>query len=105
MRTLIAAAVLLSFLSEPATSAFYTGNDLYVQCTAKSAACIAYVEGTADALAQDGNVCIPPQLTGNKVADVIMDFLGDHPELRPASAASIGYIALQRAFPCADQAH
>jgi Rap1a immunity proteins len=42
---------------------------------------------------------------GNKVADVVMDFLGDHPELRPASAASIAYIALQRAFPCEEQAH
>jgi len=51
MRTLFAAAVLFSFLSEPATSGFYTGNDLYVQCTTKSAACLAYVEGTADALA------------------------------------------------------
>jgi hypothetical protein len=58
----------------------------------------------ADALAQDGSVCIPPQLIGNKVADVVIDFLGDHPELRPASAASIGSIALQRAFPCKEQA-
>jgi hypothetical protein len=104
-RTLIAAAVLLFPLSQPAISAFYTGNDLYLQCTAKGAACFAYVEGIADALAHDGNVCIPPQLTGNKVADVIMDFLGDHPELRPASGASIGVIALQRAFPCEGQAH
>jgi len=105
VRALIAAAVLLSFLSQPATSGFYTGNDLNAQCTAKSAACFAYVEGIADALVHDGNACIPPQLTGNKVADVVMDFLGDHPELRPASAASICYIALQRAFPCKEQAH
>lgn len=100
LRASIAAAVLLFFLSQPATSDFYTGNDLYAQCTAKSAACFAYVEGIADALAHDGNICIPTQLIGNKVADVVMDFLGAHPELRTASAASIGYIALQRAFPC-----
>ncbi len=102
---LTAAAVLLFCLSQPATSGFYTGNDLNAQCTAKNAACFAYVEGMADVLTQDGNVCIPPQLTGNKVADVIMDFLGDHPELRPANAASIGSIALQRVFPCKEQAH
>jgi Rap1a immunity proteins len=65
----------------------------------------AYVEGIAGSLAQDGNVCMPPQLTENKVADVVMNFLEAHPELRPASAASVGYIALQRAFPCEDQAH
>ena len=105
LRALIAAAVLLFFLSQPATSGFYTGNDLYAQCIAKSAACFAYVEGIADAFAQDGSVCIPPQLIGNKVADVVMDFLGDHPELRRASAASIAYIALQRVFPCKEQAH
>ncbi len=102
LRALIAAAVLLFFLSQPATSGFYTGNDLYAQCIAKSAACFAYVEGIAGALAQDGNVCMPPQLTGNKVADVVMNFLEAHPELRPASAASVGYISLQRAFPCKD---
>jgi hypothetical protein len=100
LRALIAAAVLLFFLSQPATSGFYTGNDLYAQCTTKSAACFAYVEGIADAFAHDGNICIPTQLIGNKIADVVMDFLGAHPELRTASAASIGYIALQRAFPC-----
>jgi hypothetical protein len=105
VRGLITAAVLLFFLSQPATSAFYTGNDLNAQCTAKNAACFSYVEGIADALAQNGNVCIPPQFTGNKVAKIVMDFLGDHPELRPASAASIAFIALQRAFPCEEQTH
>jgi hypothetical protein len=103
LRALVVAAVLLwpvSGLSQE-LSGFFSGNDLYNNCTAQSVACPAYVAGMADALVHDGTVCLPQKtITAKQLVDVVTAYLHAHPESRIYSAASIGDVAFTQAFPC-----
>jgi Rap1a immunity proteins len=105
LRALLVAAGLLwpvPVLSQE-SSGFFTGNDLYDKCTAQSLVCAAYVAGMADALAHDGTVCLPQNVTTRQLVDVIMAYLRAHPEARNYSAASIGDVGFTQAFPCASK--
>ena len=83
------------------STGFFSGNDLYDNCTAQSVACPAYVAGMADALVHDGTVCLPQNNVSTKqLVDVVMAYLRAHPERRIYSAASIGDAAFTQAFPC-----
>lgn len=89
-------------------SSFKNGNDLLAQCdnSLESAwgVCLGYIVGVADAM--DGNslngyaACIPSQATQGQVHDVVLRWMGQHPELRHFAAAGLVAHSLQDAFPC-----
>lgn len=121
MKTL---AVLLVFLvvSNEAVSAepqrgfgfeFFSGNDLYGRCTPGAkynlSDCWRYVEGAVDMAMfaerslQRQQICLPvpaSSVSGEQISDVVVKYLRDEPRERSATAASLVYDALHKAFPC-----
>src|SRR5215472_5234939 len=86
------------------TRSFASGNNLYEACAAseilKRQYCLAYVAGLTDAFIWDGFVCTPLHLTEEQVRDLVVNFLGAHPDYRHYTAASLAREALGQAFPC-----
>jgi hypothetical protein len=95
---------------------FFTGQDLYAACSAKSAEaegatrlawCGGYVLGVSDAqqAAQaaggSNRVCLPGGASAAKMAEAVRVFLGTHPEKRPLAAKDLVIEALAAAYPCA----
>lgn len=102
-------ALLLSVASAlPLQAASASGNDLYQNCQDDGvalAACVGYVTGIADALsagaAIDGwRACPSGEVTRGQLKDVVVRFLGVHPEWRHFTDASLVAHALSAAFPC-----
>jgi hypothetical protein len=90
-----------------AQSAFVTGNELYKLCSTRGQedACVIYVMGASDMLdvqqAGSTKVCVPSVgVTGNQMRDVVVKWLGAHPEQRHASAASLIWLVLKESWPC-----
>jgi hypothetical protein len=89
---------------------FFSGNDLWAQCSAndnfRRGVCMGFVTGIADATAGTAAgvprrmVCIPSQVTLQQTVDVVKGDLAQHPERRHYAAASIVADALAAAFPC-----
>jgi hypothetical protein len=110
LRALAVAAGLLSPVSadtQAAVSYLETGNMLYADCSTSMGrtACISYVMGVTDALSLIGAICTPEHFTAREAIDVVVKYLGVHPEQRPLSAAMQVRAALQEAFSCKEQAH
>jgi hypothetical protein len=91
-------------LSAHAGVSFQTGNELYALCNDRipqqKAFCVGTVSGYSDMLNLTGETCADKQVTQGQVSDVVVKFLGLHPELRHLSAASLARVALREAFPC-----
>jgi hypothetical protein len=95
-----------------ATRGFLTGNELFRYCSGASLdVCNAYISGVADAVGVFNTIgvgklfCVPSQAAGSQVIDVATQYLTAHPETRHLGAAGEVVQALQRAFPCKEQAH
>jgi Rap1a immunity proteins len=79
---------------------FVDGNQLYERCNKPDDFCAGYVAAVSDALGPDQHVCIPNAVTVKQAADVITNYLRDHPEQRHYAAWGLGLLALRLAFPC-----
>ena len=92
---------------------FKTGNEVYAACEDTSAPinwgfCRGYVIGTIDALIAQPAIertkptfCTPERATVGQMADVAISYMKEHPEERANGAASIVWVAMMTAFPCA----
>ena len=94
---------------------FYTGDDLFAQCTAKPAdadyqpryaRCLGYVIGVSDALqAEQGGghlatVCIQASNQAPQLVAAVQQYLETHPDKRRVAAPDLVVGALSAAFPC-----
>jgi Rap1a immunity proteins len=87
--------------SEARVVFFDSGNNLVQECSPKpSDYCAGAVSGYSDMLQTMGETCVDANVTKGQVADVVVKFLGDHPEFRNLAAASLAHAALSKAFPC-----
>jgi hypothetical protein len=83
---------------------FLHGHELYTFCTkaeqtpAKTT-CAAFIIGAVDALTGTHDICLPKEIIGKQVMDIVVDYLRNHPETWQNSAASEIEAALKR-FRC-----
>ena len=102
-----AAAMLWSAAPAAAAVSFHTGEDLLGYCLSprSSDACVGYLSGVADAASAGDTLfgfrfCIPSGTTHAQLRDVIVAYIGKHPEARAAEGASVAAAALAVAWPC-----
>jgi hypothetical protein len=101
--------VILMCLPFAALADFRNGNSLLEDCQAPAGApgsivCAGYVFAIADVqlYGDIGGVrsCVPANVTGKQVIDVVTRYLQQHPEQRHYGAASLVAHALSENFPC-----
>jgi hypothetical protein len=88
---------------------FETGRDLYQKChatgTASQVFCFGFIIGIADVMEDnplDGrSACIPKDATIQQIADVVIRFLDDNPDIRDFTGESLAVQALSEKYPCA----
>ena len=81
-----------------------------------AALCLAYVEGIMDAVTSENlhiersksnespiPICLPTQITGNTLTEVVARFLDQNPALRTFGGATLVIRALELSFPCPQQ--
>ena len=105
---LIAAEVSAEDVKTAASPA--SGNDLYRWMTSAAAGDqlfgTFYIMGVTDAESittlsrRSPLFCIPYGVTGEQLTDVVKKYLGEHPEQRHATGASLVITAMANAFPC-----
>src|SRR5262249_46932591 len=116
IRGLSALVLGLAFASSPAAAQsvglnYISGNILWETCSpsqhdTNNWLCMGYITGITDAVeAQNGSfmgrrVCIQSQVTPGQIVDVVVQFLGQHPEIREYAAPGLIAGALAKAFPC-----
>ena len=88
------------------------GNQLYAYCTSapgspQAMACLGYENGVtdtlqsaADVIRRANHICLPQNVSGQQVLDVVRDYFRDHPEDRHHVASDEVILALRTAFPC-----
>lgn len=101
-------ALALTLVPIPVT--FVDGNDLFRTCEPRrrSATCAAYVLGVSDTFTTVASeagplkprICLSKDMTGGQLADVVYNYLRDHPQTRHLGAAGLVFEALRTAFPC-----
>lgn len=107
-------ALLLSLASQPAFSAFTSGDklntwsDSWVRITENGAPTqqdgpnsllyLSYVNGVMDSF--DGAVCVPANITLNQSASIARKYIKAHPESWNVSGAALVLMSIQEAFPC-----
>ena len=87
---------------------FMSGAGLMEPCAlaakdnAAQAACVLYIVGVADALNQypATRTCIDLKASKTDLANVVVAWLGKHPEQRDSPAASSINLAMKEAYPC-----
>jgi hypothetical protein len=95
-------------VSTPAAAYFDTGNQVYERCiapdkTTKRQICLATASGYLDMMRALGYSCNDDKLTRRQVADVLVKFLRENPELRQQSAPSLAIEAFSKGFGCKRQ--
>ena len=120
MTLVIAALVLTAQLLGPISSPqaadnpdavpfFMSGNSLLEPCrlAAKDgtaqAACVLYIVGVVDAFNQNPatRFCLPLATTRVDIANVVVNWLDQHPALTTGSAPLLVSMAMKEAYPCA----
>jgi hypothetical protein len=97
--------------SRAAEAQFYSGNDLHGYCSVDRGnlhyaqymgICQGFVAGVVDSSLRplSFRVCVPAGVTLQQTADVVTNYLRDHPEERHYTAQSLVVFALQQAWPC-----
>ena len=101
-----ALAVWLATISH-ANAARLDGNTLLEICERDRAACMLFVIGAVDAaevtletLGRRQIACPAANVTNAQLAEVVLSYLLDHPEIRHLSAASTALAGIGTAFPC-----
>jgi hypothetical protein len=102
MRWLMLVSLLIS---QPAWGWFLDGATLFEVCTsgdrADAAGCEGYIIGVFDSAdTAAANVCLPERRSASQVVDVVIAYLGRHPNQHGRAAASLVRYALVTAFPC-----
>jgi len=101
--------VALTILAGEASADFMTGNKLNAFCASsklnEQSGCAGYVEGVIDymewvRLEQHKPQCIPMGTQAPQVADVVLDYLRDHPEMRSYAATDLVVLAITKAWNC-----
>jgi hypothetical protein len=99
---LIAAAGL--FCGTPVFATLDTGKTLWDSCndpdTSKQSYCFGYVAGVSDVLVGMHIICIGGHVSVRQIADVVVQYLREHPGRRDMDADDLTATALALAFPC-----
>ena len=96
------AVIAALFLSTPSLSqAFLHGDDLYRFCkmadeTPERTTCVAFIIGAVDALTGTHELCLPKDVIGKQVVEIVVNYLLGHPETRQHPATSEIDAALKR---------
>ena len=108
----LAGAILLLAAAPAGAGSNLTGNDLLERCSESASAnpiqwgvCLGYVMAVADALGlgrpiNGARACLPPDVTGAQMMDVVRQWLDRNPARRHINGAALVVTALQQAFPC-----
>lgn len=112
-RRLLAAllpAFVAVLLLAPERAAAVDGRALLTQCKSTEATiddlaarswCLGYIAGIAEFTATfDLDICIPGSPTHAELAEVVMQWLEDRPDLQRFGAAWASFEALSEAYPC-----
>ena len=80
---------------------FLHGDDLYKSCkmadeTLERTTCIGFIIGAVDALTKTHEICLPKDVVGKEVVDIVINYLLSHPETRANAAATEIDAALKR---------
>jgi len=107
---MIGLAIMLAAAEVPMRfgSGYTTGEMLHQACRQQDrTACLEYITGAADTLSYLEStdnmlraVCLPRDLTKAALADVVVAYLGKHPEQKYMLAGSVVFGALYAAYPC-----
>ena len=115
MKYAIIVLALVGVLATPQLAAAdITGNALYPWCKKDRNYCVVYVEGwvngvTAKSIARRQKdlfshptmkICMPSKFTTQQSADIFMNYLRDHPEMRDKTTGILACLAFRKAFPC-----
>jgi hypothetical protein len=96
-------AVSLLGSGETLCQGFWDGNDLYKYCGSENmpdkTVCTAYVVGAVDVFVASRKLCFPKNFIIKEAADIVINYLRDHPEGRHYAAVSEIAMAL-RNFHC-----
>jgi hypothetical protein len=104
LKVMLAAAMAIA-MAVPSYGYFENGNDLYSACEYPDQSfCLGYILGAVDVnrwhVPIDQLMCIPPEVIGSQIKDVVHRYLMDNPETRQESAPTLIYKALVEAWPC-----
>jgi hypothetical protein len=91
----------LFWSSSSLAQGFLHGDDLYKFCrtgdeTLERTTCIGFIIGAVDALTETHEVCLPKDVVGKEVVDIVINYLLSHPETRANPAATEIDAALKR---------
>jgi hypothetical protein len=104
MRPAALVAVAGMFCGTPAFATLDTGKTLWDSCndpdTSKQSYCLGYVAGVSDALVGMHIICIGGHVSVRQIADVVVQYLREHPGRRDMDADDLTATALALAFPC-----
>jgi hypothetical protein len=117
MRVFIAALVLVFGLSSETKASYKNGNQLYKICTEganpkdspafyQNGYCQAYLMAAVDMIEHQKyvingeKVCIPDEVTGGQLVDVVRSWLDRNPQHRHFTAASLVVFIYREAWPC-----
>jgi hypothetical protein len=114
MKLFIASAIAFALAVAPAEAAIRApvmkvmGSQFYTQCTNPPAgreaiviaACEAYVSGIADGLQAQGQICVGPQMTANRLLPIALVWMRNHSYNGGYPASSQIYTGLSVNFPC-----
>jgi hypothetical protein len=96
----------------PALAQFLTGEELVRNCISENkqdkTACIYYITGVIDyhavlqslAIAPTINFCLPPEISKEQAAVLVLAYMRQQPQHDPFAAATVVPMALNKVFPC-----
>lgn len=101
-------SILSILVASPVWADFKDGNQLHSDCSRESFAekgiCLGYIMAIADVLGSDQlygrSACLPPNVSGGQVYDLVKQYLLNNPQDRHYAAKSIVVLVLSEAFPC-----
>ncbi len=105
----IVALTFLVLVSKAVAGNYFVGNELHAFCQsdnlARQHACIGYITGIADVLAEGDTVdgwraCISLGVTNSRLTSVVKSWLEQHVENRHRSAPRLVAEALAETYPC-----
>ena len=106
---MIAWSALVLAAGEGHADRFFDGDKLYALCTSadyiEQAECVGYAEGTVDLMEWIREMgkrppCVPHAVVGRDIRDIVVDYLHDNPQSRPAVASVLILDALDWAWRC-----
>jgi hypothetical protein len=84
-----------------AAAEWLDGNKLHDQCVEHTLHGLGYMKGAVDAIVMNvDGFCIPPNVTGRQLSDVICQDLRENPKDRDKPAAFLVFMSLKRAWSC-----